>query len=347
MSGVTYEYESFDNVAGGPDLLSKLRSFAIAQGWTSVEYETDVDWADQGGGNYDWDPGTDDYLELLSDGYGNQSLRWRFGVVTAAGDTGDAADHWFTPRGAPLTGYAITTTSSKKPWLQKKWNTGASSDWFGRLVIPSANIHRVHFIGNDKLICCVIELNALSSWSFGFGTWELFPEFQDTDEGMREASGINWARMDSWQTFIGSQNWERSYTNFCFCDTYIVYQTTHCPWYMFGEAQSYLSGGQSVQMRNANYANDYEDLSGVGLRMRRAFCNNAFSNKRPMLQPALYLQNMEGDERLHCVGHEPHYYMEFTGLTVGQILENGADKYICFPCTDQWRKLGWAMKVNV
>ena len=66
------------SVNGAKDILLKIKNFAQAQGWTVVSYLTNVQWLSDGDGTYSWQSGTEDFLELLSNGYGSQALRYRF-----------------------------------------------------------------------------------------------------------------------------------------------------------------------------------------------------------------------------------------------------------------------------
>ncbi len=340
MSGRTYEYEVYSNVAGCEDLISKLRSFGLANGWSSLEYQTNVIWEDDGG--WGWGTGSEDFLDIRSTGYGNQALRYRFRVRTDPAVTGESSDHWVNAYANFNTAYSAVSTH---PSQQNRWGGWPSN--YGRMVLPSGSIYKVHFIGDETLIVCVMELSPLVSWSFGIGTWELFPEFQNTDQAMMYRSGINTYRVQDWQVFINSTTSNRTYFSTWCGDMYVVYMTDHTPWYMFDTAFTYQNGCDSLECRNCEDAVEVQDLAGRGFRQRRLLGSNPFSNARPMIQPSLYLEDPNQGDRNICVGNEPYYYCVFTGLSVGQFLEHGSDTYVVFPWVDYHRTIGWAMKVNV
>lgn len=340
MSGRTYEYEVYSNVAGCEDLISKLRSFALANGWSSLEYQTNVEWADSGG--WQWISGTEDFLDIRSTGYGNQALRYRFRVRTDSAVTGSASDHWVNASGQLDINYSAISTH---PLGQDRWGWFAND--YGKMVLPSGSIYKVHFIGDENIIVCVMELSPLVSWSFGVGTWELFPEFQNTDQAMMYRNAINTYQVDDWQAFINSTTSNRDHFSTWCGDMYVAYMTSHTPWYMWDKAFDYLEACDSLECRNCVDAVDTGNLAGRGLRQRRLLGSNPFSNARPMIQPALYLENPNQGDRNVCVGMEPYYYCVFTGLSVGQFLEHGTDTYVVFPWVDYHRTIGWAMKVNV
>ena len=340
--GDTYEYEVYTNVAGAPDLLSKLRSFAIANGWTINEWETDVDWDDPTPGTYEWVSGTGDFLDMESNGYGSQVLRFRFRDETDAGITGDSGHHHlWALNGVFDVSYG---TGSTHPAHQNRWGTHSSG--YGKMSVPSGSIHKVHYIGNDKCIVVVVQLSPTCCVEFAFGTWELANAYQGTTDCMMQCTGWNWAYMTNYTTYVNSITSNRSRVSTWLGCNYMSGLTTHTPWYFDGRSCSYTRARQSLECRNSEDALYIQDLTGQGFRQRRLLGRNLYSTKRPMFQPSLVMRQAS-DERTVCTGMMPGYYTTFDGLIPGQFLEHGTDTYVVFPWTDVHRWIGWAMKVNV
>ena len=238
---------------------------------------------------------SEDYLCLSSTGYGSQSLYHRF-KITMTGD----ANSKYTYLGAQKAGsQTIDYTSSTHPVDQNNWivtNWQYNRRWE---LSPSPMIKQWCF-GNNKIIICCVQIDAVFCTYMIFGSPELF------DTGETEGAFIQW---------INSHRDYRWYD----------YQTG--PNYLYLSNRHWLYNG--VRKEPKCSLGDYTQYGGVG-KYQRAGNKNNWSGKRVMQKDLVYI-NDSADGAYFPLGIQPYLFMEFIGLVVGQTLSYGSEQYICLP----------------
>ena len=192
MERVTYEYQKFTSVNGGDSILNKIYAFAIANGWTATYYEQNKSWDDEAvPGTYTWGTEGDleDHLELVSNGYGSQVLRFRFRNVIQSGTENRLYMRAIDPNYPSLDDTVSTYPEQQNSWIY-------TSD-YSYLSVPASTFPEMAIVGNDKIIMVFMFVNSFISLMFAFGSYELIPEYQDTTElqmqfNFYDISGGSW-----------------------------------------------------------------------------------------------------------------------------------------------------------
>ena len=147
MTLVNYAHHSA--VTDSKDFLSKLRTFAVAQGWTGSDYHTSVTW-DSG-----WISGDGDFLQLVSSCYGScDKAVYRFYAYN------DDTDHDILINNAHTT--SVYSDISKWPVSLNYLSSAVQDRWSGidychGTSMPSSShgIDDVWFFGNQYYIYIV------------------------------------------------------------------------------------------------------------------------------------------------------------------------------------------------
>jgi hypothetical protein len=321
-------YVTHTSVAGTKDWLSKLRSFAIAQGWTSVEYQTSKTWASIGGGNYGWVAGNHDFLELNSAGYGSQTLRYRFRANYI--DATDTSLYW----GPIDPGYpAYSTTSSTSPEIQNNWETNAS---YRIISMPTSTFAQCWFFGNSHFIWCVLKVSTTEIISFGFGSPQLATEYQTTTEGQMKWSpctNVNNGAVYKWNVMTAnSGNW------FSGLSWSPANGSGFCVW---KNAAARYNNYYRVNIRIIR--DDAQPHTGMFNMLPYAVCYNSFANQRPIFAPTVFFLNNSG--LWEPVGTLPLGYCVFQGCGIGDTLEYANEDYLVFPNMLSTYKYGYAVRI--
>lgn len=340
-------YQIYNTPGSHKVVMNNVRSFAVAQGWAQVSYKTGVVWGvvdtvdassppptENEGDCYrlgiqtpvhsDWDgnvanayvefvsdtwvvtskrywfkPGVEDYLCLSSNGYGSQSLYYRFRIY-ATGSDPEAENIKIGAQKASQ--QTIDYTSSTRPIDQNDWipTPGAGIPVWS--LSPSPMIKQWCF-GNSKIIVCCVQIDAVFCTHLIFGSPELF-NTGDTEGDFLLFYGYYYA-------------WH-------------YYQTN--PTYNALKSHGWLYGGADVDEKFS--LGTYEagitgSEAGVGLYHKAGNKNN-WSGKRVMQKDLIYLRDSV-DGVYFPIGVQPFFFIEFTGLAIGQTLSYGAEQYICLP----------------
>jgi len=319
-------YEKHYNVTSHKDLLGKLRVFAVAQGWVQDDYQTNVEWADDGG--WDWQTGTSDFLQLSSTGNGLQDIIVRFLFEGTGVDP--LAEECYVRGIYP--GYGTPAAISTNPVDQ---NDYSGTVYIRATSLPSGTIPTLWLFGSEKYILVIAEVTAGIVLSWYFGSIDLFDSTETQGLMVRpccigsgETHVPKWNNMASWPYL-----WE-------------------LPFYMqYGSYQPPYTYWESSQLENDNHIRtncSFTSADAVGVsggpRLESAVCLNTFSGKRPLIKPLMYFKDPV-TEFWHPIGTYPIYCIEFSGLTVGQELLYGSEKYLAFPNIDINRKYGIAVRV--
>jgi len=323
---VVYPYTVHTLPTSAKDALSKLRSFMITQGWTSEEYQTSVDWASDGDGTYSWHAGSDDFLQISSDGYGSQVLRVR---ILVEYDSGYANHYrWHCHVIDPTAGSNYLDTTSTNPVDQDRMGDRANYNWMS---VPSGSFNELYLFGNDKWILIGFRCTSTTYITCHFGTPELYSEYQDTTE-------IAWgpacaSRVDNdfyWDELDSGLHTNRFFTPFVLTTAFDL---------VWWRAASRDSG----YMRYNIYTNTANGLAEFWNDLLDVVQVNSWTGKRIMQQPLVLLLNTSSV--WEPVGHHPCHFIRMSGLSLGETLTYGTEQYMCFPVPVYGAATGHAIRI--
>ena len=304
------------------DILSKIRTFAVAQGWASDDYQTSVQWG-WDGAKYDWITGTEDFLQLSSNGYGSQDMIVRFRWLATGVDP--QAEVCYLGGIDPGAG-TPDDTESQHPVDQDKWN---SNRFYDMSLSPGA-ITALWLFGNDKFIIAIMQMTETLVMMLYFGTVELFDSSEDEAYMVAMSHFSNptfydWHEAEDYDVYFQPPWWQQRHS------TYYIW---------------YYDGGGSGDFRYSAHFHSQsgEEKTGRFNRLDYAVAANNFTGKRTLIKPTVFLKR-DSDGLWFPVGTFPFYAIEYAGLTIGQQLDYGSEEYLCFPNIFHSRKYGTAFRI--
>jgi hypothetical protein len=321
MSVPILAYQKIVNVNGAQDLLSNLRTFAIAQGWTSEEYLTGRYWVNgvgytTGGSDYI------DFLQLFSNGYGNQQLRYRFEGYSDQGS--EPTVSWFNTCPTIPGNPTYTVASATRGIFQNQWQDGRWYDWN----MPNSVFPAAWFFGLGKRFLLWFA-QITSEWIIcgGIGTIELLPEFQ--------------SRVDDWQMYFAGCYSATFPTSYWYnIDGYAsrwnqISQpaTNTAGWkQMYSPAAQYSRSVWTDRVRSNLYMDGTPNLGGYFGRLHNVVRYNSFTNKHVGIMPTWFYRDFDSGQ-WHVIGTYPAIIINNTGFGFGETLLFGTDEYLVFPST--------------
>lgn len=315
MSLLNYTYHA--SPTSHKDVLSKLRTFAIAQGWSSDEYLTNKGWSNG------WISGTADFLQLSTNGYGTQDAIFRF-YFEGAGV--DALCEPCRFRGITPGSGTYNPTSATNAVDQNNYNNWAT---YNMPQLPSGTHVGVWFFGNDKFIMCIDRVSTTTCVSWMFGVPELF----DTTD---VCYCIQTSLLSN-NTKYYNINTQPSYWNAPWNE--VVSLSSASPYYYDG-AYAQASG---IKLSSSISYSDTQGGSAGFTTLFPMLQKNVYSGKRVLIKPTIFgkLQSALWKP----VGTLPLYHLNYDGLTFGEQIIYGSETYICFPNCIQSRKYGVAFRI--
>lgn len=322
-------YTSYTSINDAKDFLAKFRTFAVAQGWTSVEYNTSQQWRSTN--PYGWIAGDEDFLELYSTGYGFQPLRYRFRV-----DPYDAQEQtlYYCPvnPGYPAYNTGITT----HPALQNCWQIAA----YMGISLPASSFPGCYFFGNNKFLMAVIKVTTTTCLAFAVGTIELLPELRGTTGWLCHWPACYWGGQG-----YSASRWFSADTNpMCWLwptawNGYAVSGTTVCKAWYDGAAKTDTGVKLNVSIP-ANNPFSYGNFN----KLNYCLVLNGFTSKRVALTSTVYGLNGTSGE-WYPAGSMWDTNILYAGLSIGDTVKFGADQYIAFPNLLQSYTYGHALRI--
>ncbi len=316
-------YAHYTSVAGHKDVLAKIKTFAVDQGWILDDYRTNVEWGSDGGGGYEWNSGTGDFCQLYSTGYGAQNIIVR---LFAWENGSDPQSEYLDITGTSPSWRNVDSADSHNPVHQHYY-----CSHYGLSMLPTT-IPEMYVFGNSKMIFAVVRMDTLFSWQIYFGTIELF----DPAETEVMVVDNSWkSRYDyggKWYNIAGNSNYSGRVS--CVIDRdYETYNN----WYHDG-------GGKNWDRVWLNVYDYGGALTGNFSKLHRAVQLNNFTGKRPLIKTTVFIRR-NSDGVILPVGVFPMYHLVYTGLQFGEVLTYGTEQYIAVPNTFQSRKYGLAVRV--
>lgn len=321
-------YQVHYNPTSHKDVLSKIRSFAIAQGWTSDKYVTSKDWLHDGS-KYDWLTGTTDFLQLYSNGYGSHELVFRFHWQ---GNGSDAQAEFGYLTGIKPGNRTPDDQVSAKPYAQNPFcGRYGYHDSF-----PSGTHVALWIFGNSKFIIVVDQVSSDTLLQFYFGTIELFDEAMST---------FGFTRMTQW-TGATHRPWYKMKDQ----EGYFVspwdggWGTTSGGGYNQFWWDGDVASGDRVR-HNCRFAYDGSLIHFAFNSLSRTVRANTFTGKRVLIKPTVFGKR-RSDDIWTPIGTFPFYRIECSGLQIGEKVTYGAEEYLVFPNSFAGKKYGTAYRIT-
>lgn len=326
MDVLNYTYRT--NIESPAQFLAYLNAFAVAQGWTTVEWRENTQWTGSPG-SYDWAAGDETYLEISSDGYGVQPLRYRFRL-----DPDDSSNLWIYISAARPDTPAYSNLQSAHPVAQ-----AGASWWNGvrqRMSIPNGRFPSAWFWGDDKIIIAIMQVSAILYQSFAIGLPRLFSEFQSNTE-----LHCLWVGSFSYRDETFNRYWHNfesnQHLNFLWCFAGGLWSSPESSVFWWdGEARgaSQECGASMRILRGGSWASPTWTESGEYPLCKNVICNNTWTGKRVGISPVFFIKDFTGLSPAYPdqpIGTLPFVYLPWSGLSPGETVTFGLDKYKVFP----------------
>ncbi len=321
MSVPIVNYQKVVNVNGAQGLLSNLRAFAIAQGWTSESYLTGRYWVN--GVGYTTG-GSDhiDFLQLFSNGYGNQQLRYRFEAYPDQGS--EPSVSWFNSCPTTPGNPTYNIASATRGCYQNQWQDSRWYDWN----MPNSVFPAAWFFGIGKR-CLFWFAQITSEWVIhgGIGTLELLPELQ--------------SRVDDWQMYFSGcfsfqfpANYWYNIASYLSRWGQVTQPATNSSGWkmMYSPSTQYNRAVWTDVVRSNLYMDATPNLGGYFGRLHNVVRYNSFTNKQVAVMPTWFYKDKDSGV-WHVMGTYPAVIIKNTGFGFGDTLLFGDDEYLVFPDT--------------
>jgi len=360
MTVLNYVYHQ--NVAGGRDTLDKVRTFAVAQGWTQEEWVDGYAWDDSSPFGFTIVDADAAFLELSSGGYGSGSGTQNLVARLEHLQIPTCSNHRLMLN---MTNGSAYTLQSDSPIVQNQATSVGCSRYYlyGAMHIGEATYDDLWLFGNDKVIVGILSMDGIYVQHFWFGSFIPFED--DPTEGAgrglhmntREYPDDTCPEWQYWSEDGGQIGWAPYFPGFR-----SLYAGNRIPAIDF-----YWDGASIIQPYNACSLNinlwlddtgqttdktpvylsgifdsqtGYEVFLNVGPCLR----TNSYSNKRPMLR-AVYFGKRSSDSVWQPFCKTPFYFLNTAGLTIGQTLTYGSEQFLCFPIGPYHSPIGVGMQI--
>jgi len=310
-------YEVHNNVVSHHDAIAKIKTFAEAKGWTIVEFQQNVVWADQGGGSYGWSAGSETFLAIQSSGYGAQTLHFRLRSRAEGTDP----NHEFVDIGAQKAGETTITNISTHPVDQNNLKINNS------ISFKPGTIEKLWLFGDAKHVIVFAKFDSKFCQALCFGTIELF------DSSEAEGNYIGHSQINQ------ARKWYE-YTDSAKASDFL------CPW--DNQEDTVLYDGILKLLSDVKYeivSDPTNAILGGYSKLTRAVQINNFSGARVLIKPKVFIKR-DLDSRFFPLGHFPIYRVYHPGLQIGEQLDYSGESFLCFPAILlQDRNYGVAIRI--
>ncbi len=313
-------HEIHNDLADFKAVMLKLKDFAVAQGWTLVSYQTNVQWASIGGGSFGFIAGTEDFLHLTSTGFGSQSLQYRLRIQNNASDSLDGIVYVYGHKGSTSYNASSATHPAAQTSPSQLWTIRPEHSFpRGGSPIPTTWL-----FGNSKFLLVVCKVDDDFIQTMCFGSTDL------VDSAEAEGDFYPWKST----TYGTSQRWYNHNVGFSLDNT-----TVECIYYD-GARKSTTAGANFVLTTGNGYTNSKFDAYG------RCIQRNIYSEIRPIFKQKYYTIKAS-DSRYRLLGTGWVYRLWTEGLIEGQKIKYGANEYLCFSGgrTLEWF-MGFAVRIS-
>lgn len=290
--------ETHIDVADHHAALQKLGVFAAARGWTVNDNLQDVQWQSGSG----FVSGSESYLEIESPSP-NQTLHFRFRGEA----TGADPDHEWLQIGAFKAGATLKDTASGTHPVQRA-NPGGIANWNPNrfFSMKPTTIPKIWFFGNSTFLLMVVQYDSTYIQMLAFGSVEIFDS--------TETEG-NYAGYVNTTTSVGDK-WYSKNNIVCFDK----------------DGGNFLyEGGQVLSSNEFNTLRFQSNNLSVSefVPHGELIAKNAYSTIRPCMKPTIYIKKSDG--RTFPLGTFPIFRIDTTDYAIGEVIEYGSVKMVCFP----------------
>jgi len=310
--------EEHQNVSDHHELLEKIKDFCDSAGWTINLFNTNSQWANQGGGVYGFSAGSESYLEIESSGYGSQTLHFRFRME----NSGSVADHEWLQVGAFKSGATGRDTANSTHPVQRA-SPGGVSNWNSKRFnsMKPGIMEKIWIFGNDKFVLVAIKLTSTYCNFISFGSPELFDTAED--EG-------NFCGYPNTSTSVAAR-WfnENQLPPFDFTDDIILYD---------GDEKPSSKCFCNVKFSSSNLpSGDRVDYSNL-------IVPNGYSTQRPLRKPDISITH-DSDSLDRVLGQYPIYRIDMSDHQIGDVLSYSSKKFVVFPACKLEFSKGIAVRI--
>lgn len=320
-------YAVYSNPTSHKDILQKVKTFAVTQGWNVILEELNREWL-WDGGKYDWLAGNEDFLWLSSTGNGAQDINIRF---RAYGDGLDAQHEQFDVTGIDPLNKTINDASATHPCIQNEKIPGTIAH---RMSLSPGTSTKLWVFGNEYFIYAINQLASDFVQSFGFGSPQLYDSSET--EMMWCITGQYSQNFYKWYQYAIQPTYFHTPHNYQGND---VGSNQYYPfyWETLGVAQT--------RSRISTYFTTTDGWLGAFNRLHYCVTLNEFTGKRVLIKPTIYHKWIATDGLWRPAGTFPLYHIQYSNLQIGQVLDYGGESYMCFPNALATRKYGVAFRI--
>jgi hypothetical protein len=339
MTLVNYTYHAA--VTDGNDWLSKLRTFALAQGWTSVEYQTNVQW-DETAPYTGWIAGTGSFLQLSSTCWGNcDKAIYRFFVDNYDGNE-DQLDH------GAHTGTAYDTNTTTSPILQNTLWSGWQNHYGTSMPSAAQGVGKMWLFGSQEYIYVVSQFDDYVIATWHLGSIDLYPEHRNRTDCAFWGSS-------NYQPFPDTRNFAWNLKDPDYWDAGLlpswdgwqVQGRIDCV-YFSGQAQNRADDGASYSW----FPDTPQDTQPPWQEENGAYnvCKNVArtygpNGRRIAFKVDFFARDAAGEGDIVPLGKTPFWIIPFNGLAPGDTITENGISYMCFPFRFTWFNLGFAFRI--
>lgn len=335
------------NVNGYIDTLDKIRQFAVAQGWTQEVWQSGYRWDMISPYGFTIVDANHGYLCLSVTGYGTQSLivRMESFLDTEGRDTLNMC----------MADSAVVDLEQTHPYAQHRITHG-NSDFqssIGGMNIGEAVYDDLWVYGDSKWIGASLSMDGVFCQHLHFGSFHMFDASPTQGQTVGLTLHLGDVPWSSWATNlqVSPPYWNgyrgqyfggggRNTTahdiywggRSCFYSTTVNYKRSNIfPWDDVNLADTYLWAGGA-------FGNDCYLNLGAALRA------NNFGGKRLLLRQVHFIQR-SSDSLYEPVCKTPIYFLNFSGLTIGEVITQGSEQFMTFPFGPYSSRLGLAVQI--
>lgn len=347
MTVLNYVHHS--NVAGQLDTLDKIRSFAVAQGWTQGAWVTGNRWDYITPYGFTITDSDAAYLELTGASYGSQTNIAKLQTILSPTDSVPGVHISM----ASATGY---TLQDDQPYAQNAY-TFVNNSGFTQLIagmnIGTATYDDLWIYGDSHWIGASLSMDGVFCQHLHFGSFHMY-ESSPTQGVCRGHTVYNdpWL-WQSYLTVLGGQAYWPYYNG-----EYLSSQGRSNPSFdMYWDSRSQFVSSIFIYVTYnvwpwdvANSQSDtYKYLSASGysnpfLNLGGCLRANSFSGKRLMLRQNYWCQR-QSDSVWVPVCKTPIYFLNTAGLTIGETLTYGSEEFLTFPFGPYQSPIGMAVQI--
>ncbi len=348
MTLVNYAYHAA--VTDSKDWLSKLRDFAIAQGWDGTDYQTSVTW-DEISPYTGWIAGSGDFLQLTSTCYGScDKAVYRFYAFNYAANE-DILYNTAHTTDSYSTNTATWPTSSSNSLCQDRWGA-YDNQHFTSMPSSVHGIDKAWFFGNGNYIYAVAQYDDYLIPTWHIGTIDLYSDYQSRTD----CAFCGWSM---WNGDPLGRVWDQHEEDRWFCGLLPSYSLSTVELYAQFDAVYFSGQAQNRYYEGAAYSwwhqgGLYYDPGSSAREQRELgrynFCKNVIRTHGPnarriAFKPDFFARDVEGNGDIVPLGKVPFYIIPFNGLAPGDTITENGYTYMCFPFTFTYVNRGFAFRI--